>query len=76
MFLVLAASYLPETVVGLLVEMDVRSLVSPWKFKQAWFARFWRYVNIFWFFFWLGIRMLQAVRFSVLGMDLEERNWF
>ncbi|CAG8978618.1 hypothetical protein HYALB_00013218 [Hymenoscyphus albidus] len=40
-FMSLAASYIPGTILSLLVDSEFRTLLSPSRFKEAWFARFW-----------------------------------
>jgi hypothetical protein len=40
-FLLLAASYLPRTILNLVLAGQFRAFISPSLFKDAWFATFW-----------------------------------
>jgi hypothetical protein len=40
-FMSMSASYLPGTVLTLLLTFNFSTLISPSKFKDVWFARFW-----------------------------------
>ncbi|KAH8591226.1 S-adenosyl-L-methionine-dependent methyltransferase [Bisporella sp. PMI_857] len=40
-FLLISATYIPRTIIFLLTSLNFSTLLSPKKFQEAWFARFW-----------------------------------
>jgi hypothetical protein len=43
--LLLAASYVPRTILNLVLAGQFRSIISPTLFKEAWFANFWGFMG-------------------------------
>jgi SAM-dependent methyltransferase len=41
-FLLYTATYIPSTIFNLLTSLQIRALITPSLFKDAWFANFWR----------------------------------